>query len=303
MAPVRALLALCAMMLPACGGASTPSTTPTRGNFAGLVEIGNGRKLFLECRGTGTPTVVLISGFRGASDDWTHVVAAPGDEPRPSPLSVLPQVARFSRVCAYDRPGTVSFDGRSTESTAVLQPTTAQADAADLHALMNAAGLPAPYVLVPHSWGGLITYLYASKYPGDVAGLVLVDPGSEFLQTALTPEQWDRFVRAAIQLSDPVTLEAVDYERSVEAIHNAPAVPRVPAVVLTADHPFDFGAGGSETWPAWLEAQDRLAALLDAAHVTDTNSGHYIAGEQPALVVGRVRDVVQAVRGQTPAAR
>jgi pimeloyl-ACP methyl ester carboxylesterase len=185
----------------------------------------------------------------------------------------------------------------------VLQPTTAQADAADLHALMNAAGLPAPYVLVPHSWGGLITYLYASKYPGDVAGLVLVDPGSEFLQTALTPEQWDRFVRAAIQLSDPVTLEAVDYERSVEAIHNAPAVPCVPAVVLTADHPFDFGAGGSETWPAWLEAQDRLAALLDAAHVTNTNSGHYIAGEQPALVVGRVRDVVQAVRGQTPAVR
>jgi hypothetical protein len=105
-------------------------------------------------------------------------------------------------------------------------------------------------------------------------------------------------VSAAIQLGDPGTLEAVDYERSVDQIRAAPAAPRVPAVVLTADHPFDFGAGGSETWPAWLAAQERLATLLGARHVTQTDSGHYIAGEQPGLVVDQVREVVQDVRNE-----
>jgi len=285
----------CASVATGCG--SSPRQSP--GDVTGLVQIGGGRELFLRCRGRGTPTVVLISGFRGAYDDWTHVVG-PGGEPEASPSSVLPRVAGFTRVCGYDRPGTVGFDGAMTPSTPVEQPTTALQDAEDLHSLLSAAGVPAPYVLVAHSWGGLIAYLAVSGHPEEVAGLVLVDPGSEFLQTALTPEQWERFVRAAIQLGDPKTLEAVDYQRSVAEIHAAPAVPQTPSVVLTADHPFDFGAGGSETWPAWLAAQDRLAALLGARHITDTNSGHYIAGEQPRLVVDQVRRVVQAVRDEMP---
>jgi hypothetical protein len=61
--------------------------------------------------------------------------------------------------------------------------------------------------------------------------------------------------------------------------------------VLTADHPFDFGVGGAATWSAWLAAQKRLAGELSAEHVTDTNSGHYIAGERPGLVVGAIRQI------------
>jgi pimeloyl-ACP methyl ester carboxylesterase len=91
--------------------------------------------------------------------------------------------------------------------------------------------------------GGLNGYLFASDYPDDVSGLVLVDPGSEFLQTTLTPDQWATFVQAAKQLGDPEDSEAADYESSVDALRAAPSLGAIPAVVLTSDKSFDFGAG------------------------------------------------------------
>ena len=276
---------------------ATQNPAGSEGDFAGLVDIGGGRELYLECRGTGSPTVVLISGFRGSHDDWTNVVE-PDDSagaPKPSDSAVLPEVGSFTRVCAYDRPGTTYTDGTSTTSTPVPQPTSAQNGTADLHALLTAAEEPDPYVIVARSWGGLIGYLFASDYPDDVSGLVLVDPGSEFLQTELTTEQWATFVQGAKQLGDPEDLEAADYESSVEALRAAPPVGAILAVVLISDKPFDFGVGEG-TWPAWLAAQDRLATLLSAEHITDTNSGHYIAGEQPQLVIDAIRQVVDAER-------
>lgn len=245
-----------------------------------------------------SPTVVLVSGFRGSNDDWTNVVD-PDDSagvPEPSDSSVFSAVGSFTRVCAYDRPGTMYTDGTPTTSTLVPQPISAQDGTADLHTLLSAAEEPGPYVIVAHSWGGLNGFLFASDYPDDVSGLVLIDPGSEFLQTELTPEQWTTFVQAAKQLGDPEDfLEAADYESSVDALRAAPPVGTIPAVVLTSDMPFDFGAG-DVTWPAWLAAQDRLATLLGANHITDTNSGHYIAGEQPQLVIDAIRQVVDADR-------
>jgi pimeloyl-ACP methyl ester carboxylesterase len=304
----RALVALpvvaacVALLLLAWRGSATVSAAPpaAAGNFAGLVEIDGGRELQLACRGSGGPTVVLISGFRGAEDDWTHVVPRPGDEPRPSRSSVFPQVGGFTRVCAYDRPGTTDFDGVLTPSTPVRQPTTAEDGSADLHALLGAAGVAAPYLLVAHSWGGMIAVDFASEHPEEVASLVLVDPGSVYLKSSLRPAQWERFVAGARRLGTPRTLEAAEYERSVAAIRAAPAPPRIPAVVLTSDHRFDFGAGGAGTWPAWLNAQNRLAASLDARHVTHTDSGHYIAGERPRLVIGAVRRIVRTIRAQAP---
>jgi pimeloyl-ACP methyl ester carboxylesterase len=250
----------------------------------------------LTISGKGSPTVVLISGARGAYDDWMHVVRGGGGTPEPSNAAVLPQVARFTRVFAYDRPGTTTFTGDLTRSTPVLQPTSAQEGVADLHALLSAAKVPGPYVLVAHSLGGVIAYLYAAEYPKDVAGLVLIDAGSPFLKSALTPAQWERFADGAKTLGDPVTMEAADYERSLAEIAAAPPVPAIPATVLTSDKPFDFGAGTQDTWPAWINAQDQLAALLHARHVTKTDSGHYIAGEQPALVTAEILAIVNQER-------
>jgi pimeloyl-ACP methyl ester carboxylesterase len=82
----------CAALFAAVGQAAVS------GDFAGLVDIGTGRKMYLECRGIGSPTVVLVAGLKGSADDWS--LAAP------SKPTVFVEVAKFTRVCAYDRPGT-----------------------------------------------------------------------------------------------------------------------------------------------------------------------------------------------------
>jgi pimeloyl-ACP methyl ester carboxylesterase len=183
-----------------------------------------------------------------------------------------------------------------TNSTLVPQPTTAQQGAADLHALLRAAKEPGPYVLVGHSWGGLIARLFASTYPDEVAGLLLIDPASEFLKTSLTPEQWATYIKATKKLIESKGLEAPDHVRTLDLLHNSPRIPTIPVVVLTSDKRFDFGAGGPETWAAWRTAHDRLAKLLNAKHVSDTNSGHAIQMEQPRLVIESIREVVEAAR-------
>ena len=267
-------------------------------DFGGLVDTGGDRKMYLECKGAGSPTVVLISGTRGAHDDWTILIdpSSPAGSRKPSESAVFPQVSRFTRVCAYDRPGTTLDDNTRTDSTLVRQSTTAQQGVADLHTLLMAAKETGPYVLVGHSWGGLIARLFASAYPDEVSGLVLVDPASEFLKSSLTPEQWASYIKATKKLIESNDLEAPDHERSLNLLHGSPRVRAMPVVVLTSDKRFDFGAGGTETWSAWRTAQDRLAKLLNAEHVSDTNSGHAIQMEQPRLVIDSIREVVDAAR-------
>ena len=125
---------------------------------------------------------------------WTDDLLQP-DRPR---TMVLPGVAAGTRVCAYERPGTAALldDAlRPSRSDPVPIPRTAPAVVADLHALLRAAGVPGPYVLVGHSLGGLFVRLYAATYPEEVAGLVLVDAWSETLEQRLTPTQWAAYVR------------------------------------------------------------------------------------------------------------
>jgi len=267
-------------------------------NSGGLIEIGGGRKIYLQCSGVGSPTVVLISGTRGAHDDWTDLIDSknPAGGTKPGESAVFSQVSKVTRTCAYDRPGTTRNDNTVTDSTPVRQPTTAQQGVADLHALLIAAREPGPYILVGHSWGGLIARLFASIYPDEVSGLVLVDPASEFLKSSLTPAQWATYIEATKKLIEPNGLEAPDHSRTLELLHGTPKVRPMPIVVLTSDKRFDFGAGGPETWPMWRIAQDRLSKVLNAKHVSGTNSGHVIQMEQPQLVVKAIEQVVKAVR-------
>ncbi len=92
------LAAIVAVVLSAAAralGASQSANNPAKGNssihegFAGLIDIGGGRKMYMECHGKGSPTVVLVSGFRGAHDDWTNVIDS-GGEPKPSRSAVFP---------------------------------------------------------------------------------------------------------------------------------------------------------------------------------------------------------------------
>lgn len=278
-------------------------------DFAGLVDIGGGREMYLECRGIGSPTVVLVSGLKGSAEDWSNA-----DKSAPA---VLPGVAKFTRVCAYDRPGTPVGE-KPSRSDPVRQPTTAQNAASDLHALLSAAKEPVSYVMVGHSYGGLIAKLYARIYPQDVSGLVLVDALTEGLQEAETGEQWaiqrvlmEGDIRESLALYPD--LERIDPNRSFDQVRAAPPLRPLPLIVLSADRPWGpqipsmIAAGtlpadvppnfGYVADAAQKQAQAKLAKLVpNAKHITNTNSGHEIHKERPQLVIDSIREVVEAVR-------
>jgi pimeloyl-ACP methyl ester carboxylesterase len=281
------------------------------GDFAGLVDIGGGRKMYLKCRGMGSPTVVFVGGLRASAEDWSIA--------EKSAPAVFPEVSKFTRVCACDRPGT-PVDEKPSRSDAVPQPTTARDAVADLHALLNAAGEAGPYVLIGQSYGGLVVRLYASTYPKDVVGLVLVDALSEGLRGAETPKQWaiqrkliEGDVRESLTLYP--ALERIDVDRSFDQIRGAPPLRPLPLVVLSADKPWGpqlpsmMAAGklptdvppdfGYITDAAQKQAQERLARLVpNAKHITNTHSGHEIHKEQPQLVVDSIRKIVETVRSE-----
>ena len=276
------------------------------GDFTGLVDISGGRKMYLECRGTGSPTVFIVPGGKAAADDWT----------KESP--VFSDVAKFTRVCAYDRPGTPLADGSPSRSDPVPMPITVADSVADIHALVAAAKIETPFVIVGHSYGGLIVRLYAMTYPDDVDGMVLVDALSEFLRAAETPEEWahqkvilDGDLTETLKLYPDI--ERADADPSFDELLAAPPLQPMSLVVLSADHPWGplvpgFIADGSlppDTPPdigyvtdrAQKEAQAKLAALVPVArHVINTDSGHEIHKDQPQLVLDSIRDVVAAVR-------
>jgi pimeloyl-ACP methyl ester carboxylesterase len=141
---------------------------PQRGHF---VKVGSIR-MSIDCSGHGSPTVILESGLGGPSVDW---------------LMVQPEVAKFSRVCSYDRAGYGWSDSGS-------EPRRALQIAHELKQLLQAAGEKAPYVLVGHSMGGYDVRVYTGQYPNDVVGMVLVDASHEN-QDLRAPEsirQWSR---------------------------------------------------------------------------------------------------------------
>ena len=106
----------------------------------------------MECDGVGTPTVLLISGKGNRADTWSTSLV---DSRKPE-ATVFRQAAQFTRVCAYDRPLTIGVNGEPSRSDPVPEPVTAKDGVADLHALLTAAQVQGPYVIVGHSYGGLI---------------------------------------------------------------------------------------------------------------------------------------------------
>ena len=120
-----------------------------------MVKISHGAKLSLYCRGGGSPTVVLESGFGGGTYEEWHMLQ--------------PRLADVTRTCSYDRAG-YGF----SELGADL-PRNIQHDVLDLHTLLKASGERGPYILVGHSDGGHIIGAYTDLYPNEVAALVFLD--------------------------------------------------------------------------------------------------------------------------------
>src|ERR671916_272011 len=123
-----------------------------------MVEVG-GSSMHLHCTGEEgrAPTVIMDSGLGGTVLDWQLV---------------QPELAKSMRVCTYDRAGMGWSDPGP-------QPRTSQHIVKELHTLLGNAGVTGPYVLVGHSFGGTNVQVYASQYPDEVAGMVLVDSALE----------------------------------------------------------------------------------------------------------------------------
>src|SRR6266581_4367311 len=128
-----------------------------------LVDV-SGYRLHIHCTGSGGPgpAIILDAGNGGSSLDWSLV---------------QPGVATFTRVCSYDRAGYGWSESGPT-------PRSSGRIVRELHTLLVNTGVPGPYVLVGHSFGGLNMRLYAYTYPQEVAGLVLVDSSHENNPTA-----------------------------------------------------------------------------------------------------------------------
>jgi pimeloyl-ACP methyl ester carboxylesterase len=167
---LRVLLVLLIALLALASGAiyQLVATAMDRRSYPApgqLVDVG-GYQLHIHCVGEGSPTVVLEAAAAATSAHWSWVQS---------------DVATGTRVCAYDRAG-MGWSDRGPK------PRDAHQIATELHTLLMRAGVPGPYVLVGHSFGGLYVRTYAADYPGEVAGMVLVDATHPDLWKRLPPE-------------------------------------------------------------------------------------------------------------------
>jgi pimeloyl-ACP methyl ester carboxylesterase len=286
-----------------------------------LVDVG-GRKLHAICSGSGGPTVVLEAGASAFAIDWTLVQR---------------EVARTTRVCAYDRAGSGWSDPPGPAANASVPR--------DLHTMLTSLGERPPYVMAGASRGGMYARAYHADYPDEVAGFVLVDPASEdrmwthfqgnaVLIGSLTAEQqrslnprqpvavprrrpqtgapfdklppplYDLRVRLDMKLiasvPDTVSPEAVAAFRENERAELARLLEqRSKDPHPLGDLPTVVLSRGVESPADLQESHAGLARLsTNSRHAVVAGAGHEIHLFEPAAVVQAIQDVVTAVRGK-----
>jgi pimeloyl-ACP methyl ester carboxylesterase len=269
-------------------GDQTPTTrrgSPVIVGAGRLVDVG-GHSLYVNCMGSGSPTVVLEAGFGGNSSNWRDV---------------QPQLGQATRTCAYDRAGL----GNSVATPGVHD---AGDEIDDLQRLLDHAHIPPPYVLVGHSYGGLLARLFAHSHANETAGVVLVDAvGRDTIrrQLAIWPRSQAPTLRRA--WAKPV-FDRVDLRAGEALADRVRTLGQTPLAVVTAGRP-DGGPLASlpprllrDEERLWMTMQAELAALsTDHVHGVALRSGHFVQrlDGQPLVVIQAVRAVVDASRDHT----
>lgn len=223
--------------------ANAPSPVPPPSGR--LIDLG-GYKLHLNCTGQGSPLVVLSAGAGDFSFDWSLV---------------QPEVAKFTRVCSYDR-------GGEAWSDLGPRPRTMFQEVFDLHRLLAAAGEPGPYILVGQSLGGMIGRIFALQYRADTDGLILVDSFHEDAQLFMNGKlvrvrtlSKDRPIpapRSSINAADALNQQEKD--KIADMIKQFDIKPNIEA-------PFD-------KLPAYAQ-KDRLWALSQLSHFAATGDDYF----------------------------
>ena len=258
-----------------------PKPLPSR-----TVEVA-GRQVHLTELGSGDVTVVLEAGLGDDHKVWRGVQEG---------------VADHARVVAYDRAGL----GLSEPSSA---PRTPAEMARELHDLLEAAGYGPPYVLVAHQSGAFTARAFGALYPGELQGLVLVDPSHEDEDAAfgqIDQQAWDEYVErrsAFFSAISPASADEFEGYLGVLADGNLPSADALSsraAVVLSGVRPAEE--------PRWIgETEDGIAAKkalhlelaerLGGEHVVSIESTSYIHMEDPDLVIQAIEKVLAAIEG------
>ena len=247
-----------------------------------LVDVG-GRRLYVECIGSGRPTVVLEAGLGGNSRNWTTVQL---------------ELGHTTRTCAYDRAGL-------GDSDAMPGVHDAGDEIRDLERLLARGRIEPPYVLVGHSYGGFLARLFARAHPEQVVGVEFVD-ASGYDATRRQLAIWPRSQAPARRRdwAKPVQF-GVDLKGSEALESELRPLGDTPVVAIT----------GARTWtefpglpPRLARAQQRLWRVLhaelaslstDSIHVLALRSNHLVMDAQPEVVADGVRAIVHAVRDKT----
>jgi pimeloyl-ACP methyl ester carboxylesterase len=282
-----------------------------------LIDVGE-HSLHLNCTGSGTPTVVLEPG---------------GGEMSSALGWIAPTVARDTRVCVYDRAGRGWSEAADTRQDGGQIAT-------DLHTLLQRGNVPGPYVLAGHSFGGLYVLSFAARYPGEVAGMVLVDstaPAAAATPGPISPDgtAYDIMNRASALLSASARLGLgrlygrFDYGSLPQQSRNEARASAATARQLrsTIDEYIqastsmeqaaslsDFDAkplavltAGSGSAPGWSASQNALAALsTNSVHRVVDGATHasLISDERDsAATTQAILDVVDSVRSAAPLVR
>lgn len=270
----------------------------------------------LHCAGRGSPLVLLESGYGRGLQAWTEV---------------HPGIARFTRVCAYDRAGYGASDPGPL-------PRDGAGIARDLDQALDAMELYGPYVVVGHSAGALYARLFAARRPGEVKGLVLVDPTVEAM--AASPEadglqHIRQGVRRCLALAEsapppgdhrwkgcafaPATrgkppqprtaeawrnqlseLDSIFGRTSAQAYRVRSVLGGVPAYVLTASETAASSAtlGYGQTQSVWELQHMRMALDFGPGYQRTILSSHRIPADRPEVIVEAVKAMVLAARAQ-----
>ena len=271
------------------------AATPPPGH---LIDVGEHR-LHLWCTGDGAPAVILDAGLGGTSAGWGFV---------------QPEIARFTRVCSYDRAGMGYSDPGPS-------PRTARRIASELATLLDAGGVAGPVVLVGASIAGFNVRVFASDHPNRTAGLVLVDASHEddrhhvpamarFVPLLSTMgvfrlfgvsfgQRLDSLAPSVRRYAQATRFRAAGYQATAdELIHIRETVAEVrrshrkltiPVVVVTGTR------GADENW---RRLQQHHASLSErGCLIAAEESGHVVSVDQPGIIVDAVRAVVETARG------
>jgi pimeloyl-ACP methyl ester carboxylesterase len=262
------LVCLCPSLL--AQQAKTPGQTGAQTQY---VDVG-GYKLRLQVAGSGSPVVVLDCGFGDRLEVWDEV---------------FPEVARFTRVVAYDRAGL----GKSEPGP---EPRSFMQIATELHTLLHRTDIVPPYVLVGHSMGGADIRAFAHLFKDEVAGMVFVDPLNENIWSIAGEKERDAEVtRQEAAVKDaPAGAQGEWKFLKGEALNGFPQLssfgkpPDVPMMLLVA---------GRDRPPHWVksvldEYGNWMAEATEGGLVVTPDNTHYIQRDEPSLVVSAIRRIV-----------